>query len=144
MEKKVGGVRSLWIFNMAMVIAKDIYLIVKEWDHFDKNTLGTQIVRAADSVANNIAEGYARPTTADKLNFFIYSESSLQEVRTQLGCAAERNIISIQQFQKLEAACTKLSISIIEYCNTMLNNDPTYTGKHRQYIARRRSWRAKK
>jgi len=143
MEKKPGGVQSLRIYNASVEIATEIYHTVNKWDRFDKNTMGSQIVRAADSVSNNIAEGYTRVSTADRLNFFVYGESSLQEVRAQLSNSLKRFLISEDQFKNLDAQCIRLSIGMIEFCNAILAKDPAYDGKYREYINRRRSWRVK-
>ncbi|NQW30339.1 MAG: four helix bundle protein [Ignavibacteria bacterium] len=51
--------------------------MVTTWNQFEKNTLGSQIVRAADSIVNNIAEGYSRVSTGERLTFLMYSEGSL-------------------------------------------------------------------
>jgi transglutaminase/protease-like cytokinesis protein 3 len=48
------------IYKIAMEIGEDVWNIVKDWESFAKNTIGNQIVRSADSIAANIAEGYGR------------------------------------------------------------------------------------
>jgi four helix bundle protein len=143
MEKKPSGVQSLRIYNASVEIATEIYHVVSKWDSFDKDTMGSQVVRAADSVSNNIAEGYSRVSMADRLNFLIYGESSLQEVRAQLANSLDRCLINEDQFKILDAQCIRLSIGIIEFCSALLAKDTTYKGKYRDYITRRRSWRVK-
>ena len=51
---------DLIVYQLAMEIGADIYMSVVTWPYFDKETLGKQIVRSADSLALNIAEGYGR------------------------------------------------------------------------------------
>jgi putative transposase len=48
---------NLRVFQMAERLADEVWEIVKPWDGFAKRTVGQQIVRAADSVGANIAEG---------------------------------------------------------------------------------------
>ena len=43
--------------------------IATGWEPFAKNTIGTQLVRAADSIGANIAEGYGRGSFADNKRF---------------------------------------------------------------------------
>jgi four helix bundle protein len=38
-----------------------------------------QLLRAAGSIAANIAEGYGRPTTADRIRYFSYALGSIRE-----------------------------------------------------------------
>ena len=44
-----------------------------------KRTVGYQIIRSADSIAANIAEGYGRYSPKDKANFYRYSRGSFEE-----------------------------------------------------------------
>jgi four helix bundle protein len=51
---------NLEVYKLAEKLANQIWYIVKEWDYFAKDTISKQIVRAADSVCANIAEGRGR------------------------------------------------------------------------------------
>ncbi|MCF8234142.1 MAG: four helix bundle protein [Bacteroidales bacterium] len=48
------------VYNLAMELGEVIYEIVIKWDYFHKDTMGKQLVRAADSVASNLSEGIGR------------------------------------------------------------------------------------
>ena len=50
-----------------------------DWDTFEKNTIGKQIVRSADSIGANIAEGYGWFFYKDRRLFCFYSRGSLVE-----------------------------------------------------------------
>ena len=50
-------------------MANQIWEIVKKWDYFTKDTMGKQIVRSADSVCANIAEGRGRYNDQDNRRF---------------------------------------------------------------------------
>ena len=49
---------KLDVYQLAELLSDKIWGIVSEWDHFMKDTIGKQIVRSADSISANIAEGY--------------------------------------------------------------------------------------
>ncbi len=51
---------ELEVYKLAEILANQIWEIVKKWDYFTKDTMGKQIVRSADSVCANIAEGRGR------------------------------------------------------------------------------------
>lgn len=51
---------NLEVHNEAEIFSDEIWTIVQQWRHFEKDTIGKQIVRAADSISANIAEGYGR------------------------------------------------------------------------------------
>ncbi len=143
MRNQQRNASSLRIYLVAKEISAEVYNQVSKWRHFDKESLGLQIVRAADSIANNIAEGYARVSTAERLNFLMYSEGSLQEVRTQLSVAYDRKLISLETKDSIDLKLFKLSISLIEFCHALLERDKTYKGRYVDYIKRRRAWRLK-
>ena len=54
---------DLKVYQLAMEIGEAVYSLVLKWDIFNKKNLGDQFTRAADSVALNIAEGYAATIT---------------------------------------------------------------------------------
>ena len=51
---------KLEVYNIAEKFSDDIWDVVVKWDHFRKDTIGKQLIRVADSISSNIAEGYGR------------------------------------------------------------------------------------
>jgi four helix bundle protein len=70
---------ELEVYKLAEKLANEIWHIVKEWDYFVKDTIGKQIVRAADSVCANIAEGRGRYNDQDNRRFVKIARGSLYE-----------------------------------------------------------------
>ncbi len=60
---------DLQIFQLAEKLADQIWDIVTYWNHFEKDTVGKQIIRAADSIGANIAEGTGRHNFQDNRRF---------------------------------------------------------------------------
>ncbi len=58
--KKGLKLEELVVYKVAMEIGELVWGIVDKWSYFPKTTLGNQFVRAADSIALNISEGYGR------------------------------------------------------------------------------------
>jgi len=52
--------QELRVYRLSERLADEIWKIVNCWDFFAKDTIGKQIVRSADSVGANIAEGLGR------------------------------------------------------------------------------------
>lgn len=52
--------QKLRVYKLSERLANDIWKIVNSWEVFAKDTIGKQIVRSADSVGANIAEGLGR------------------------------------------------------------------------------------
>ncbi len=51
---------KLRVYQLAEQLADEIWNIVLCWDTFARDTVGRQIVRSADSIGANIAEGTGR------------------------------------------------------------------------------------
>jgi four helix bundle protein len=51
---------DLEVYKVAMEIGDIVWEIVEKWNYYQKDTLGKQFTRSADSIALNISEGYGR------------------------------------------------------------------------------------
>ena len=92
---------DLEVYKVAIEIGDIVWDMVDKWDFFNKDTLGKQFVKAADSVALNIAEGYGRYFYKENKNFNYYSRGSAFECTSCLRKAVKRNLISEQENIKL-------------------------------------------
>jgi four helix bundle protein len=88
---------DLEVYKIAIEIGDKVWDIVDKWDSFNKNTLGYQFVRAADSIALNIAEGYGRFFYKENKNFNYYSRGSAFETTACLKKAIKRKLITDEQ-----------------------------------------------
>ena len=48
---------KLQVYKLAENLADGIWDVVRSWDYFAKDTVGKQMVKSADSIGANIAEG---------------------------------------------------------------------------------------
>jgi four helix bundle protein len=67
-----------------MTLVKSIYALTAMFPREERYGLTSQLRRAAVSVPSNIAEGQARQSTKEFLQFISHAESSLAELETQL------------------------------------------------------------
>ena len=88
---------DLRVFKLAEKLCDDIWGIAISWKYFEKNTVGMQLVKAADSIGANIAEGAGRGTPKDNKRFVRISRGSLNETKYWLRRAKRRNLISEEQ-----------------------------------------------
>lgn len=84
---------KLEVYNLAEVFSDRIWMIVEKWDFFKKDTFGKQLVRAADSISANIAEGYGRYYYKESNQFYFYARGSAQETKSLNSKCQRRNII---------------------------------------------------
>ncbi len=59
-----------------------------------------QITRSGLSIPSNIAEGYERNSTKEKINFMNYAKGSAGELRTQIYIGIEINYIDKEKGKK--------------------------------------------
>ncbi len=102
----ISKLEDLVVYQVGMEIGGDIYSLVSKWSFFDRDTLGKQIVRSADSIALNIAEGYGRYHYKENRNFCFFSRGSQFETQAALVKAKTRSLVDEQTYilinQKLE------------------------------------------
>ncbi|MDI1325179.1 MAG: four helix bundle protein [Brevundimonas sp.] len=84
MTDGVTGYRDLHVWRKALDWAEAIYEATSHWPRDERFGLISQIRRAAVSVASNIAEGAARRSTGEFIQFLGMSRGSLAEAETQL------------------------------------------------------------
>lgn len=75
------NLEDLEVYQLAERFSNEIWFIVNEWDYFAKDTVGKQIVRSADSISVNIAEGYGRYHYKENRNFCYFSRGSIIETK---------------------------------------------------------------
>jgi four helix bundle protein len=81
--------KDLLVWQKGMTLAKLVYKLSLEFPVEEKYGLVSQVRRAAVSVPSNIAEGQARQSTKEFLQFLSHSEGSLAELETQLLLSVE-------------------------------------------------------
>jgi len=72
-----------------MVLARAIYEVTRGFPAEEKFGLISQMRRAAVSIPSNIAEGQARKSTGEFVQFISNAEGSLAELDTQLQLSAD-------------------------------------------------------
>jgi four helix bundle protein len=72
-----------------MTLAKEIYKLTREFPDDERFGLISQMRRAAVSIPSNIAEGQARHTTKEFIQFISHAEGSLAELDTQIRLSTE-------------------------------------------------------
>ncbi len=106
---------KLEVYQLAESYSDIIWNLVSGWEKFAKDTIGKQMVRAADSISANIAEGYGRYYYKESKQFYFYSRGSLQETKSWLSKCKRRNIIEIKKVEELEIESEKILAKLNGY-----------------------------
>jgi four helix bundle protein len=86
-------VEDLKVYTLAEGLADRIWHICAQWDYFSKDTVGKQLVRSADSIYANLAEGHGRYHFNDRLNFCYFARGSLEETKSWISKAIRRGLM---------------------------------------------------
>ena|SRR5579871_106271 len=109
---------QLWVVNVAGELSDLVRKITEFWDGFNRRIIGTQLVRAADSVGANIAEGYGRCHTLDALRFYSIARGSLEETMFWLRRAKNAGLIDNKTYWGLVSRYQILSRSLNKFIQT--------------------------
>lgn len=112
---------ELRVYNMADALSDNIWSMVTAWDFFAKDTIGKQLVRSADSISANIAEGYGRYFFKENRNFCFYSRGSLLETKNWLGKSFRRALISEIEYNQITNEIEELHKSLNAYIKSIGN-----------------------
>jgi four helix bundle protein len=107
------------VYQLSMEIAEKIWIIVDGWDHFAKDTVGKQLVRAVDSVAANLSEGYGRYHFRENINFSYYSRGSLFETKTWLTKARNRKLLKAPDYLLFSQQIDDIGIRLNNYIRSI-------------------------
>jgi four helix bundle protein len=113
---------DLRIYQQAMTIGQTLWTEVQRWDRFSRDTIGKQLVRSADSIAANISEGNGRFHYGENRQFCYYARGSIEETKTWLTKAEQRNLISRQRATALRSELRSLTRMLNAYIRTIGKN----------------------
>lgn len=106
-------------YNQAMVLGEEVWTIVSAWSYFEKDAIGKQLVKAADSIAANLSAGLGRYHFKEMKNFSYYSRRSLFETKTWLTKAINRKLGDESKIKKLLEELEVIGKMISSYINTL-------------------------
>jgi four helix bundle protein len=110
---------TLHIYKLSEKLADTIWEIVLKWNFFAKNTVGIQIIKAADSIGANIAEGSGRGTNPELRRFLRISRGSLYETKHWLRRALKRRLLTQKQIDDIAPILKELIPKLNAYLSSI-------------------------
>ena len=98
--KKIRSYTDLNAWKEAHRFVVMIYGVTESFPKSEMFRLVDQLCRAVVSITSNIAEGFSRNSSKEKIHFYAVGLGSLTEVQNQLNIAKDLEYISKEEFQK--------------------------------------------
>ena len=103
----MNNFKELIIWKDAMLIAKNIFVVTKQFPSDERFGLISQINRSVISIPSNIAEGCGRNSKKEFHHFLSIALGSSYELETQLMLAESFGYISTEKLNELLLEVTK-------------------------------------
>lgn len=110
---------ELEVYQAAETLADLVWKIVLKWDVLARDTVGKQLIRAADSVGANIAEGCGRQSFRDNQRFVKIAGGSLNETRHWLRRAFNRKLLRKEDTEALKPILDSLPKRLNAYLRSI-------------------------
>jgi four helix bundle protein len=120
--------QDLRVYQIAEALADSVWDIVEKWNNFARDTVGKQLVRAADSIGANIAEGSGKGTFNDNRRFVRIARGSFNEAQHWLRRAFRRKLLTTEQIAKLHELVEKLGPTLNAYLKSIGPSAPRDDG----------------
>jgi four helix bundle protein len=110
---------ELRVYQQAEDLSDLVWAVVLGWHALARDTIGKQMIRSADSIGANIAEGHGRGSYVDNRRFVRIARGSLYETRHWLRRAFRRKLLSDEQIQKLKTLVENLGPQLNAYLKSI-------------------------
>lgn len=117
------GLDDLEVHRLAKEFSNEIWDIVLLFNYFEKDTVGKQLCRSADSISSNIAEGYGRYFYKENKQFCYYARGSIFETKDWITKLKDRKIISEERFSDLDNKLNTLGKMLNSYIKAIGKNN---------------------
>ena len=111
--------QNLNVYRLSEKLSETIWQIVQEWELLARDTVGKQMIRSADSIGANIAEGVGRGSFQDNKRFVRIARGSLYETQHWLRRAYYRQLLTQEQLDRLKSIVDELAPKLNAYLNSI-------------------------
>lgn len=108
-RKSVKSYKDLLVWQKGISLVKKIYQLTQRFPVTERFGLVSQMRRAAVSIPSNIAEGQARHTRKEFIQFLSHSEGSVAELETQVILGVELGYCALADTHEITGLTTELS-----------------------------------
>ena len=122
------GFEKLRVYQLSERLADAVRPLVAGGRILGRDTVGKQLIRAADSIGANIAEGHGRGTYQGNRRFVRVARGSLYETSHWLRRAYRRAMPTTEQVNTLKPLLAELRPKVNAYLNSIGRRDDDAPG----------------
>ncbi len=123
--------KKLEAWKISVALTTDIYKTTKSFPDEERFGLTSQMRRAAASVPSNIAEGAARQTKKEFVNFLCIAQGSLSELDTHIEIASRLGYLSVGSREAIEAKMIRIDKLVSGLIRSVKTPNPSLLTLHR-------------
>ncbi len=97
----IHSFKDLFVWQKGHLVVLEIYKVTQSFPKSELFGLTNQLRRAAVSITSNIAEGFSRRSSKEKIQFYFMAYGSLSEVENQLQIAKDIGYLDEDLFEDL-------------------------------------------
>ena len=120
---KIKSFEDIEVWQKARIFAVEIYEICKSLEKEKEFSLANQLKRSAVSIMANIAEGFARKTSKEFIQFLFIAKGSAAELQSHLYLLFDLKMIEEHIFSKVKEdviVIQKMLSNFIRYLKTTI------------------------
>jgi len=110
---------NLRVYQLSEKLSDSVWTMARGWDQLAKDTIGRQLIRSADSIGANIAEGTGRGSFQDNRRFVRNARGSLYETRHWLRRAHARHLLSVEEVNAVKPILDELGPKLNAYLRSI-------------------------
>jgi four helix bundle protein len=100
--------KNLDVWKLSMELVKIVYRVTSKFPSNENYGLTSQIRRCTVSIPSNIAEGAARQTKKELINFLHIAQGSLSELDTQLDISVDLGYLKLNERTRLDSLLVRV------------------------------------
>ena len=109
------GLENLKVYQMAEALEIEVYKVTKDFPKEEKYGSVNQLRRSSAAVANNISEGYARHSYAEKVRYLYIAKGESEETKRNIIRSGKKELIADKVANDLADKYTSLLKAISGY-----------------------------
>lgn len=113
------GLEELRVLQTVEGLADGLWKHVVRWEAFQRDTVGQQLTRAADSIGANIAEAFGRFHYGEKLRFLYIARGSLFETKYWLNRALARQLLPAAEVEAYAGQLSEVGRQLNAFANNL-------------------------